>query len=485
MNLRPIPIGTKPYFNIDPVSKGATVADTCIDGYFDESGTLRRRGALKAWLDLGTGAKGNGLFAWHQMERLVAVSGGRVWLIAQDGSTEELTGAVLNDANVVFADGNKVDGSPWLYMADGGYPVYSTGNALQRLTEASGAPSAVSHVAWTQGRFLVNQVGSRKFYATDTNPETGTIDNAYFLASDNPLTAESRPDNADYLGVSWEELLVWGKQGLEIWRDDAVFFSPVAGAFTPAGILAPYSVVEADNTVFALCSVDGGSKRAVIKMQGRVPQVVSLPIERVLQGYAEVSDAIGWLTPDSEYVLTFPSAGETWCYDYRNDAWYPWSRWDVDRAERQEFLGRHSATMWGRTFMQSRIDGKIYEYDRSTFADDGQMIRTEYVSGNIGSGNKTRMNKLRIYLKRGQGDESGSEPVLLVRYKDERNDEGCNEDGWNNSRSVSLGKQGKRSFYRDLNQMGSFATRQFSFILTDNADLALVRLEADMERLSR
>lgn len=479
MALVPLPIGEKPYYNIDPASKRATVSDSCIDGYIDESKTVNRRGGLKQWLDTGSGTKGNGLYYWHQVDRLVAVSGGKVWLIDKAGVASELTGTVLNNQPVVFSDGNKIDGSPWLYMADGGYPVYTLGVGLTRLTPASGAPANCSHIAWTQGRFLAKQDNSRRFYATDTNPATGDMDNAYFLASDNPLTAESRPDNIGYLGVSWEEILVWGTQGLETWRDDGSFFSPIAGAFSPVGILAPYSVVEADNTVFALCLVDGGTKRAVIRLQGRSPQVISLPIERVLAGYETVSDAIGWLTKDSEYVLTFPAAGESWCFDYRNNVWYQWSRWNKEFSSRQEFLGRHSASAWGKTFMQSTVDGKIFEYDRGTYQDNGDYLATEYVTGWIGEGNATHMSRLRLHLKRAQGDATGSEPMLIVRWRDDGNAE------WKNERQISLGKQGERNFFKNIWGLGRFVKRQFSFILTDNAALSLVGVAAEIEVMNR
>jgi hypothetical protein len=477
--IKTLPIGAAPYYNIDAASRRSTVSDSCIDGYIDEMLTVNRRGGLKAWIDLGTGVKGDGEFYWHQMDRLVTVSGGQVWLVASDGTKTELTGATMGTGNIVFADGNMVDGTPWLYITDGGYPVYTTGTTLTRLGAASGAPSACSHVCWTQGRFLVNETGTRKFYATDTNPGTGEMDNAYFLTSDNPLTAESRPDNLLYLGVSWEEILAWGSQGLEPWRDDGVFFSPVSGAFSPVGIAAPYSVVEADNTVFALCLVDGGSKRAVVSMQGRTPQVISAAIERVLQGYTTVSDAIAWNTTNSEYVITFPTEGATWCYDYRNQKWYQWTYWDSNTASRTEFLGRYGATAWGKTYMMSRIDGQIYQYDRNTYTDSGGTLRTEYVTGWLGGGNMTRLNLLRLNLKRGQGGISGNEPVMMVRYRDDGNAE------WSNPRTVSLGKQGVREFVRDLRQMGTFRTRQFSFIITDDAQLALVGIEIDADRLNK
>lgn len=476
-----LPIGEAPYYNVDPLAKNLQMADAVIDGYVDETKTIRRRHGLKANQTLGPGP-GQGLFYWTQMDRLIAVSGGRVWSITRNGSATELTGVTLNDSPIVFADGNKVGGEPWLYMADGGYPVYTQGASLTRLTSTYGAPSECTSICWSQGRFLAMQKNTRNFYATDTDPDTGEIEPYYFLAAENPLTAEARPDLLEYIRSSWEEILAWGKQGLEIWRADDTFFSSIPGAFSPIGLAAKYSVVEADNTVFALGLADEGRKVCVVKLQGRTPQVISLPIEKVLQSYSRVDDAIGFLLPDSQYVITFPTEEATWVYNYMTDRWAQWTHTSSLFVERGEYLGRYSATCWGKTFIQSRVDGTLYEYDADTYTDDGQPIHTEYVTSHIDydTGSRKRNNYLHLNVKRGVGSLT-SAATLMIRWKDD------NEPAYhvNKYRLVDLGNTGENAPYIKTFRMGMYRSRQYSVVFTDDADLCLVGIEENSEVLKK
>jgi hypothetical protein len=483
MTLIPLPI-TKANYHIDPVSK-SIVSDAIYDGYIDESATLRRRGGLVEWADVGDGP-GNGLFAWKPSngaaEQLVVRTGLLLKLVKEDG-TVLTPGGLTVFANTCssFADGSKVNGDPWLYVFDGDYPVYvlANGSTMLRLTAPSGAPANCSFGAWLDGRFLVQDDGTRNFYATDTNPGSGDIEPDYFLAADNPLTAETKPDTIGYLGATTQEAIVWGKQGMEVWVSDSNFFSTLKGAFSNAGLLAPYSVVQADETIFALCLVDGLTKRAVVKMSGRTPVIVSNPIEAILDAMDTVDDARAWITADSEYVIAFPTEGQTWCYDYRHDAWYRWTTWDEVNGERDDFIAWNAATIWGKTFFQSRTDGKIYEYRRDVFTDDGAVMATEWRTGNIGRGYSSRCNKLRLQLKRGVGDGAGGEGQLEVKWRDNGKQE------WSNPRLVSLGEVGQYDVFKELYCLGTYKTRQYSFRLTDATDLAIVNVWEDIEVLPR
>lgn len=480
MSLTPLPIGAAPYYNIDPASKGITATDTCVDGWIDEVGTVHRRGGLLTWQDVATNQAGQGIFYWQQLDCLIVRSGTKAFKVTKDGTVTEITGVVFNQSKTIFADGNKIDGSPWLYMFDGGHPVYTLdGDTATRLDDTKGCPNAVKFGAWVAGRFLVAQSGTRNFFATDTNPESGTIENDYFLAPENPLTAEANPDNLDYLGARESEIVVAGYQGVEYWQADGSFFSSVIGAESPCGVVAPYSVVEANNSLYFLGIVDNGRKLAIVRMQGRAPQVVSLPIEKILKSMTTVNDAIGWITDDSEYVITFPTEGQTWCHDYLNDNWYQWSAWDMKTPKRDEFKGRFACAAWGKLFMQSRTDGKIFEYSRNVYQDGGEMFVTEYRTGWIAGSGAVICPHIRLHLKRGIGGESGDEPALIIRWRDNGKQE------WKSERQVSLGKQGEYEFYRDIRQCGSYKSRQYSFLISGNFELCLVKFEHDVSGLLR
>lgn len=479
MPLAQIKIGQTPWYNIDPVSKTMQMADSCYDGYIDEAGSVKRRNGLKRWAITGISGKGQGLFYWSQYDCIIAVSGGKVFKISKEEAITEMTGVSLNNRPVVFADGNKTDGSPWLYMADGGQLIYTQGEVLARMNN-SGSPSSCSHVAWLASRFIANQSGTRKFYATDTNPATGLIEPDYWADPLQTYAAETGPDLLEAVFSSWGELLVWGSQGLEIWRADDIGLSPQQGAFTPVGLAAKYSIAEADNTIFALGLVDSGRKRAVIKMEGRNPRVVSLPIERLLNSYERIDDAIGFCTADSQYILTFPSEGVTWAYDYARDKWYPYSKWNALYANREDFLGCYCVSAWGKTLMQSRVDGTIYQFDSSTYQDDGTEINTEYVTGNIdhGTGSIKKNNFLRLRMKR--GNAAGTNNIML-RWLN--NGELAYQNV--NQKLVSLGAEGERDSSIKVFGTGLYRSRQYSISITDNSELILVGIEEDATVLAR
>lgn len=482
MTLIPLNIG-KPYYNVDPVSK-SILSDAITDGYIDETNTLRRRGGLKRFLDLAdhggeADRVGHGIWYYNAWDCLIVRHGSKAYHVHKDGSVHAFDGVTFALAPTSFAEGAEISGDPCFYLFDGGYPALGKGLdiegptwTLARLEAGSGSPSAVKWGAWLDGRFLIAGDGSRNFFATDTNPGTGNIEPDYFLAADNPLTAETKPDNITFLGADTQELFVWGPQGMEVWVSDSNFFSPVKGAFSEAGLIAPRSAVQADNAVFALCAVDGGNKRAVVKMNGRVPVVVSQAIEKILGGYGTVNDATAWITRDSEYVITFPSEGKTWCWDYRNDTWYEWTKWDAETAERQEFLGRYSASAWGKTYFLSRTDGKIYEYDRASFTDDGGTMAMEWRTGQIGRGVESRCHRLRLQLKRGAGPADGAS--LVVRWRDNGRQE------WRVGRVVNLGNVGDSVFFKDVVGLGTYLSRQYSFTITDNADIAIANVWEDI-----
>lgn len=468
----------KPTYSVDPVSK-QLLGDALYDGYleFTEEGiTLRRRPGRKTtpFCDTGTGAPGQGLFWSEKLQNVIAVNGGKVFKITDlYGSKTELTGADLDVNNPVsFAEGQNLDNTVIFYLANGRKMSYSTGGNFTQIVSAA-APQLVNFMAYINQRFLGAEKDTNRFYFTDTNPGTGLMDPTYWDSTDNPLTCEAKGDNLAGLFSEWQEILPWGTAGAEFWQDDgSTPFSPLVNAFVKAGLIAPYSVKPIDNTWFALVEVDG--KRAVIKLQGRTPVIISEDIAQPLMSYPTISDAIAdvcCVGGTAFYILHFPTEEITWAYDYKGQYWQQWTDW-VDGA-RQPFSGRHIcyAKGWNKYLIQSSKDGKIYELDRSTFTDLGGILNTAYRTGNLGNGAWNVISLLMLKLKRGQGNVSGSEPSLLVKYRK-------NGSPLWSERLVSLGKQGHYEFIQKLRNLGRFQTIQFEFSISENADLALSSIEA-------
>lgn len=479
MATTPLDINAKPYYNTDAIAN-SIAADDMFDCYLETvpgvGFVTRRRPGLKSFTDLATGVQGDGLFWWDAANKLIAISNGQVFEVAKNGVATNITTAALELYQpVTFADGQDTGGAPWLYMANGKL-VYTTGGNTIAPSDPN-TPKA-THVAFIKGNFLANEPGTNRFDFTDTNPATGLMDNAYWSSVDNPLTCDAKGDKLLSLCAAWQELYAWGSQGLEIWQNDGVTpYSPIPGAFAEGGIEAPYSVVVADNTVFALCVIAGA--RVVVKLQGRAPVVLSEAIGRVLADMPDVSDAIGDLISVgglSIYLLNFPTAKQTWAYDYKNDVWCRWGHWNS--GVHDQFIGQHSCFVkpWNKHLIMSRVDGKIYELDRATFDDDGiEMVsyrRTGWI--NNGTYNRKICNQFYIKCKAGMSDVG----TLLVRFRDEGREE------WGPFMEIALSPIGLRDFTAKLNRLGMYRSRQYEFRLSDNTDLVLCGVDTELRWLT-
>lgn len=472
----------KPYYNIDPVS-GQFLSESIFDAYLDEAGSFTSRFGLAEFANLGTGRGGDGLFWWDKLNVVLAVSGGKCFILNSNGVATELTGGDFKiNRPVSFADGQKVDNSAILYACNGGRLSYSTGGNFLHATLP--APQFSSHVIYNGLRFLANEIGTARFFFTDVNPINNEFDPTYWKALENPLTSDSRGDNISGLYQAWDDIAVWGTKSREIWQVTGGIppLAPRLGSLSETELAAPYSVQKADNTFFALCIVDG--KLAVVRLQGNDPVIISIDIEKILDGFKVIEDAIGDIVSaggQSFYILTFPIEGQTWIYNIKRKEWYKWSYWNETKAERAMFIGRHFvyAKTWGKHLCQSRLDGTIYEVVPGLNNDNGNPIKSEWQSGwfDNGTSNNKIISSARFQMKRGEGILGANEPVFAFKYRN--NGSGI----WSNERLIGVGKTGEYEFYRRINGLGTFRTRQIAVTLTDAAKLILVGIDIEIKKL--
>lgn len=476
-----IPLETKPYYNTDTMAN-AMATDDMYDCYLESVPGVglitRRRPGLVEFADTGTDAKGDGLIYWDAANLVIAVSGGKAFDVSSHGACSELTGTFPSTGiNTTFASGQSLDGTPWLYMAANGL-VYTT-NGVSLITPTDPNTPHSTHVGWINGRFIANEPGTNRFDFTDTNPITGEIENDYWSATDNPLTCEARGDLLSGLFTAWQEIYLWGTEGLEIWQDDSVTpFSPVQGAFAEAGLEGPYAFGRIDNTIFALCVIDG--KRVVIKMDKRSPSVVSEPIARVLSELITVSDAtcdiisVGGL---AIAMFSFPTDNQTWAYDYKNDIWLRWGNYDSLSCSHDMFLGQHSCFVktWNKHLIQSRLDGKIYELRRDTFLDGTNPLVSYRRTGWVDYGTWKRKRVSQLFVKVKVFPRGVSDSTLQVRWRDDGNPT------WSTLCSFELNPTMQGDFIVPMNRMGIFRSRQYEFRMSDNNDFVLVGAWEDIE----
>lgn len=503
-----IPFATKPTWAVDPIGKtllGDEMVNCRLEG--SEDGLiLRRRPAIPKYFDLpqaesGT-TYGQGLYWWAGASETIAVIQGVAYKISTTGTVTALTTAAgifgTNAATwlpVTWAEGQKLDGTPILYACCGFKLGYMTSTTTGFVAAGTGAPTTASGVAYLNGRFVASEKGTNRLYFTDTDPATGLMDPTYWAAVDSPLTADKQPD--DLLGV-WalgDELVLWGKLGIEFWQDDGSSpFSPIPGAFVAAGLLYAQTVRVLGNSLFGTALVDGVP--GVVQVAGHQAQVVSYDLSPFLTSFSSSMDCSASIVTSGKAVWYVLHNGASYSLAYDPALKY-WSQWKAgfwtgvggDVFAEREFP-RFSAVVSfsstvspaSRCYLMARTAPVLLFTDDDAFMDGEADIpinsyrRTGWLDH--GSLKKKACPSMRLRVKRGQ--EKGNvpngglpTPTLTLRYRDD------GSETWKTTRSIDLGTTGNRHL-ATVRQLGQYVTRQYEIGMTADGDLALSTVEVDV-----
>jgi len=271
-----------------------------------------------------------------------------------------------------------------------------------------------SRVAYIDGWWVFNKPGSQTFY---TNyPAFGiAFSGTYFALKD------AYSDNL--LSVMEHKEMLWliGDKTTEIWYDagGANFpFSRLTGTLIQAGCMATASVAR-------ICSSEGvegliwlgrdeRGENKIIHTQGFQYNVVSSPaFSAEVSQYPVTYDAIGYTYQEDThefYVLTFPTADTTWCYDTQSGLLH--KRLSYDPYTQQYHRHRSNCYM---NFKSMRIvgdyqNGALYQMTRDVQNDAGWPLLAQRRSPPIwdkGQRGRVFMASLQLDFSSGVGNASG------------------------------------------------------------------------------
>jgi hypothetical protein len=156
------------------------MSTSLVDGMLEITGeqkaVLRQRPGLSEQCNPGTNTAGQGCYYTQLLDELLFVSEGKLWKYEETGVTVTLLSSDFHATNtVIFAEGQDLDSTPVIYMADGEQLKYYKNGAVTVVTDPD-APQTASFVVWFNNRFLANDTGLF-FYATGVNPSTLESDN--------------------------------------------------------------------------------------------------------------------------------------------------------------------------------------------------------------------------------------------------------------------------------------------------------------------
>lgn len=372
--------------------------------------------------------------------------------------TTSSTGIINWDTNptqIMMVDGTSTGG--WVYT-----PANTT---LTQITDADFTGGVT--VVFIDSYFIYNTPNAATIYASAINDGTS-------ISALDVVTAEGYPDNLVALEKFHGELWAFGEQSIEIWYNAAnptgFPFSRRQGAFLDIGCSASNSVVRIDDN--ALIWLD--QKNRVVQAVNYNTQVISNPaINAELDSYAVTSDAIAYSYEESGhvfYVINFPTANKTWCYDLTTQLWH-------ERAYRNfsNKLERHLVnciTPFGKfNIAGARNSGKIYILSKDYYDDAGDAIQRLRSTGHFsGEYELTGISELELHAGVGKGlvTGQGSDPQIMMRYS---NDGGYT---WSNELWRSLGKLGNYSQRVRWNRLGTAREWLFEFSYTEPTDFTLI-----------
>ena len=389
-----LPILKDPYKDADPAALGVGSVDL-VNGWFDATGTLRRRPGLLPWEGYGLNAPVDALYWWDYRGMLVSVCQGRV--VGHAGLTHDIT---------VGATVSPLGGAHPLDIVDGGHWLMAASNGqLHRWDGASGTLASypegfpVSHIAWLNGKFVAIDIAERVVRFTDYQ---GVESSQVPVWVDEYFTAESSPDPIRALTVFNGQLWLFGSRTVETWYDageSPVPFVRVQGSHLDVGIGAVTSLVQDQEALYWL-----DDRSRVIRMAGGQLSILSAPIERFLRDLPGLSGARMFRVAEF-LVVVIPDGVHTYACNLKTGGWSQWVSYDESLGLDLPWFGRCSAYVPEASITVVGLrDHGILALSKETYNTDlGALVPVRLLSGRLDGGtiNRKRSNQLTVRLRRG------------------------------------------------------------------------------------
>jgi hypothetical protein len=344
-------------------------------------------GGVRALLPLATGV-------------LLAVVGAYVLRMNASGQVTATAGPMGTSVGPVAVEENGTSA----VMVDGNarYTVN-----LSTWSFATISAPAADRVAFIDGYFVCNRPNSQQFDISGLF--TTTFDALDFAA------AEGSPDGLVSLIADHRELWLFGAVSTEVWTNTGNVdfpFERLPGAFIQTGCAAPASPARVDNSVFWVGS-DRDGQGIVWRADGYRPQRISThAIEREIQSYRTFADAIGMSYQQDGhtfYLLTFPAADRTWCYDAATGEWHE-RAWFDDLNQQRRHRANCIGSFAGNVLVGDWQTSSIYAFDLETYTDAGRPIRRIRTAQPISGSDYQQAThwSLQVDMESGVGDPESS-----------------------------------------------------------------------------
>jgi hypothetical protein len=370
-----------------------------------------------------------------------------------------------------------VDNTFNVFVVDGstnGFTIDLTSNVMTKCSDP--AFYGADKVDYVDGYFIFNQPGTQHFYISLYNDIAfDSLD----IASKNTYS-----DNLVTLAVMHREIWLFGEMTTEVWYNTGASdftFGRMPGVFIEHGCAAKNSVAKIDLALFWLSKDLQGQGYVFAGKNYAAERVSTHALEAEFATYSRIDDAIGFSYLQGGhafYVLTFPTAKKTWCFDTSTGQWHQRAHLEADGSLSRHRMNCHSFNA-GRNLVGDWETGAVYELDPDAYTDNGDTIvrirSFPHISG--ADSNRVLFRQFVADMEVGNGlPGSGDDPEIRLRWSDDRGR------SWGNYVTASLGKIGEYLTSIQWQRLGYARDRVFELSWSVPVKTALNGAWVDVKR---
>ncbi|MEW7119956.1 packaged DNA stabilization protein [Acinetobacter nosocomialis] len=393
-------------------------------------------------------------------EGMLAVVGSKLFLLKNEAVE---IGNVYGNNLVKFAD-NRID-----VLIIGEPDTYIFNLESKKLTTLTGGGFlGATDVTFLDSRFIVLNP------ASDQIQWSGLLNTDFTALS--YATAEANSDKLVRIFTQNGQLWLIGERTTEIWHSTGNTDQPflrVSGAYINCGCIAKNSLAQFGTGLIWLSQTDVGQGQVVITEGYQVKRISNHAMEQEFAGYDRLDDAIAYSYQQeghSFYVLSFPKANKTWCFDGSTGMWHERSYYNLD-AQHERHRSQVHCFYKGKHYVGDHTNGIIYELSLDAETDNGRLIMRERITPVINpQAQRLIFDELEVLIQAGQ--KSNREPIVMLDWSDDHGQT------WSFDRQETLGKVGEWNKRLIFRRLGQAFNRVFRLRLTDSSRLIILGAKA-------
>lgn len=391
----------------------------------------------------------------------------------------------ITTSYVATAVGTLVTSSGIVSMDDNGVSVYIVDGANRYYyTWGTGTFSIVSS---SDGAFIGADVcGEIDNFIIYNNPDTnqwGCTDVGDVVSGGTNLgTKIGYSDNIMAVVADHRQALILGEVYSERWVNIGTFpfpFAVIPGSSMQHGLESKSSLARFGEG-FAFLASDSRGNATVAMWGAAMPspkRISTFAVEHAIQTYATTTDAIGFSYTQSGhefYMLTFPTADVTWCYDLATGFWHKRAWRNPNTGVYHRHRANCVAVFNGEVLVGDYENGKIYAFSQSNYTDNGDPLpcvrRCRHLTSDL---RRQYFHDIQFQFQPGVGLQAGqgSDPEFILRWS---NDGGFT---FGNDHLVKIGKVGKYKNRAKKRRMGGGRDRVYEVVVTDPVYRVVVSAE--------